>query len=942
MYFQYTPSWDIMRLAGGGLALGLVLAALLQLRALPAVIFTTLSAFLPMYAMYRSFYFGDYTSVTPALPLGLVWGGVIGWLIRGRVPELAYGQRSAARPPGTGWRSHVRTVMDIPHWPEWARIVLAGLGGAGFAAVAWIFIGQTYETFPSRGSAISWDGVMALFMVSVFIGAIMSYASKTLPRLSFFVVALAGLLALELVGGRLFYDDAFQALNPVGWNAPLFNTVPFAPLPNAPIIYFDAPQIRNHMMLVTTLPMVLSFALGAYALLLWRDTWHYVGAPHAAYERGGWLTGVLVYGLLVTAAVGIFALFSMHVSVPWGIAWSVWGFTTWLCLMATWRWALWGAQGVIVASLLLIVGGAAADIFESGFPPLQQMVMITLHPGPQATLLEIIATAPLLWMLWGFGMVLSLRSAGQRKVWGYGSSVGLSLIFAFAILLSRLPIPLDNAAVAVDNSSRLLGLDWTGGIPALTIRVAFLWGLWGLGLLAMLSGVRYRQLWSGIALVSMIIGWFVIVLFGGVPGSYAILAATHAGLVIYALQSEWDKMEPDRFRPPWTSGVPTDGTLRMPAVAMTDAPSPEILEPQLQPQYVGPTVLRESPAQLKTQPGISTRLSTSEYNAIRDDSHTRPKPTMASVLPPTESIVDEEAGASGEFTINTESFRTAPTPSDPQDMRTAVDPNVPFGSKQPGEFPRLRMGQTGPLPGSPQPPIVPRIRLDTTALDKNRMADTMPPVGNPAARNAGDEPPTVEAFDLPNAPTQAFPAEPKAELPSDLSDAGTMLMPKIKLGTGPLQSLSDPAESEPTMPPADVGSVALPRIKLGTGPLQSPVEPSESGPTMPPTPPHGSGSTVAPKIKMGGDLSQQRPPTPDLSSTTAGPTVPGVKINLSSVSGSQSPDQPNRPRIRLDGDAKMPPSPPPTMPVPPELKAALQKPDDVDEGDFEELPPDED
>ncbi len=931
MFFNYTPSWDIMRLTGAGLAMGLVLAALLQLRGLPAVIFTTLSAYLPMYALFRNYYFGDYTSVTPAIPLGLVWGGVIGWLVRRRVAEASYGANSAARPAGTGWRGKPHAVMDIPQWPEWARILLAGAGGVLFGAVAWVFIVRTYESFPLGGSSLTWDGVMVLFVVSMLIGILMSYATKRGPRIAFFLMGIAVLLTMEFVAGRYFYGTPFQALNRLGWNAPLYHTTAFAPTPDVPIIYFDRPKItnNNNMMLATALPMVLSFALGAYALMLWRDTWHYVGAPRASYERGGWLTGVLIYSLITTAFIGIFALFSLHVDLRWGLAWSLWGFTTWLCLVAAWRWARWGAWGAVLSVGLLMVGGFAADLFESNLaartgltPPLEQVLRVVLHPGPQTTLLEIISTAPVLWMVWGFGMLLALRSAGQRKIWGYVVSVGLALIFALALLIAQMPDSAEAVAAA----------------PTLSIQVNFFWLLWALALVATLSGVLYRQLWSGIALVGLIVGWFVIVLFGGIAGSYAVLAATHAALVLYALRPEWAKMEPNRFHWPWVSGEPTDGTLRLAAVPLSAASVPTAKSSREGVQPSGPTLLRETPM-LTTQPVTPTRLQ-----GISEVSNVVPNINTMSVMPVlTDIVVDEEAAeADARANLNTEplNMNTEATPPITPDLHTALDPNSNLsGSKPAREFPRLRLGQTGPLT-QPKPPLVPRIRLDTAALDRSRMAETRPPVVVPPDKGR-DETPTVEASDVQIPHTEAGPMTVKPPLGEDTPTVETFDLHNA-------QTQAVPPDLKPVNPPADDAG-PTPRIKIGTGklpPLPDDAPPSDSGPTMAKIKLGDSSSSESgptmPKIKLGGGKSAH-PSLPGQPSTTGGLTVPGIKINLSSLGPSKLPPAPTGlPKIKLDGGSSTPPAPPPTMPVPPDLKASLQKPsDDIEDADFEELPPDE-
>ncbi|MCU0514872.1 MAG: protein kinase, partial [Anaerolineae bacterium] len=390
LYLQYVPDWGIMRLAGFALAAGFVLSPLLRLPAPAAVLLTTALAFLPVFALYRNFYFGQYFSVTPLAPIGLLFGVLVGWRTR-----------QQARPGA---------LLALP-LPGGVRHALSAAGGLLWATGTWALFALLFSRF-LEGGALTWDGVLALFLLNTSVGALVAYFVSG-PRLLTFVLAgLAAGLAYELTagwwlytapalpglldrlqfflasGGWQLYTSAYVPPAVFGWPVSLVAGVPFAPLPGTPIFYLDPPQLRLNMVFTVGVPLLLTIALGANFMGLVRGWLAFIGRPLLLKERPAWLSALLVLTLFVTALMSVLALFSLHVSVPWALGWSLWAFWMFVMALATWRFARWGGRGLAAGAVLLLVGGFLADALDivaalnAGLlPGLAQMQVIPLHPG---------------------------------------------------------------------------------------------------------------------------------------------------------------------------------------------------------------------------------------------------------------------------------------------------------------------------------------------------------------------------------------------------------------------------------------------------------------------------------------------------------------------------------------------------------------------------------
>ncbi len=535
MYFNYTPEWDVMRLGGAGLALGLVVSALIRLKSWQAILLTTFMGFLPIASVYRIFYYSQYSTIVLTAPIGVVIGAGIGWWLR----------RQNQPPSGV--------VPLIQNLNRPMRVALSGAAGFVGAVALWLFYLWVFQGFLQR-QYLTWDGVLALFMLSLLIGLAAGYWLKKTTLPAFVLTFVASCLAFEWSISRSFYNPPFYALDLLSWRVPEFNGVPFAPRPGASILYFDPEQVRASAILTIALPMMLVIALGANMRDLLAGWWRFVGAPQTEKERGAWLTGVLIYVLIATAAISILALFSMHVNVAWAALWSAIGFAIFVFALAAWRWALWGARGLLAGAGVVLAGGFLFDVYDmllaldaGKIPPLFQMWSIPLHPGGNSSLMAMLNTAPALWLAWAIILVFSIRAVTQRRRWGFVSLPIAVAILAVALVLLWNPASTQPEA-AVGSSSFVLATIITTPSIVFYSQATFLWGLWAVLLGICTWGAYRRLMWGGIGLIGLLLGWLAMVLFAGIPGSMAVLAATHVALLAYALRPDWAQMEAGRWQ----------------------------------------------------------------------------------------------------------------------------------------------------------------------------------------------------------------------------------------------------------------------------------------------------------------------------------------------------------------------------------------------------------
>jgi serine/threonine protein kinase len=390
MYLQYIPLWDIMRLAGFALASGFVLTALLGIYGWRSLIFITLINFVAVSALHQSFYATSDFSVTWVAPLGWVTGGLLGWL--------------AAR------RTQLVDHIDLPGSTP-VRIILATVLGIAWVALVWLVYGLTYQA-SAQGTALTWDGVLALFVGAMLASGLLMYWLKPLTRFTVMAASLAGFVAVYASVGWVFSDQILMlpTLTSVPLSVVYLAGVPFAPPAETPLIYFDNAMLMPQIVL----PMLFVIALGANGIALWRGWWRFAGKPYHAHERNAWATGGLWYMFIISTMVSVLALFSAHNDIAWALVWSAGGFITFVATVATWRWAKWGGRLLVAMLIAWLVGGFLFDLRDIGN---------TLALGEMPALF-----APMegwggqfpvaIWTIVGLWVAVFVWGALRRKLWG--------------------------------------------------------------------------------------------------------------------------------------------------------------------------------------------------------------------------------------------------------------------------------------------------------------------------------------------------------------------------------------------------------------------------------------------------------------------------------------------------------------------------------------------
>ena len=388
LFFSFVQDWAAMRLAGAGLAFGFVASSLLNLRPWQAVPLTAISIYLPLLALHLSFYETTSFSVWPAAGLGIAFGAVMGWLL--------YWQQSRQLQPRQASAAGQAPLRDLG---------LAFSMGLLLSALLWGLHAYLYSQL-----SITWDMVLILFALGFVPGFLGAYMLRQVNRLAFLGAALASFIALGI------------------GLTPQFMILPFSPPPDAPIFYFDDTHLAAQMILVTTLPMSFVIALAANLQAILQGWWQRIGPSRSYIERSPWLASVLAWVMGACLMVSILSLFSMHVSVPWSLAWSAWGFLGFVAGLAAWRWARWGAIGLILLGLAFLAGALAYDWGQ-----------IPALLWGEGALFTIVASVGL-----GFFTVATLR----RHLWGALGLVLLMLLWVLLALFNPFPVSMILFALA--------------------------------------------------------------------------------------------------------------------------------------------------------------------------------------------------------------------------------------------------------------------------------------------------------------------------------------------------------------------------------------------------------------------------------------------------------------------------------------------------------------
>ena len=396
LYYQYDPPGNLMLLMGLVFTLPLLLTGLLDLRGWQSLLLTTAMGFYPVLVAHRAFYEAGDSSVAFVAPVGLVFGLFVGW--------------QAARRTTIQFRLHDNHVLSA--------FIGVGLGllWAGLTTYAFTAIHQNIL----NSIDMTWGTVMWIFVAMLLFGTLVSYFLNTIGRLAVLITALVAFAAFFMTTGWQYFDYSFTI--PVPATEPLaefvyYDGVPLSPTAPTPLLYFDNPQF----LIPVVLPMMFVIALGVNLLSLLKDWWSWLGKSQITERPGGWLGTTLIYTLVMTGLASVLALFSASRNPIWALGWSAWAFITFVFALATYRWALWGARGLIGSGIFFLVGGLFFDAVNIRFqasqgetPALLQSLAIDLPFIGWTPVIHVLA----FWALWTVIVGVFVWGAMRRYLWG--------------------------------------------------------------------------------------------------------------------------------------------------------------------------------------------------------------------------------------------------------------------------------------------------------------------------------------------------------------------------------------------------------------------------------------------------------------------------------------------------------------------------------------------
>lgn len=399
-YSGRIPAWDLMRFGGAGLALGFVLVSVTQWPRWRALWLPAALIYFPIALSYPNdclqdfaCYFADGSVWLPAFNyfpvagVGLAIGLLVGWFI----PRKRDGE-------------------PLVPLPDRAKIALAGGAGALWCALIWIMYVAVF-----RQDFITYDHLSLWFFGSLVVGLLAAALMGRAQSLAFGGVGLVAFSLLAVTSTQAVFGQidalALDYFDPVAFVAPQ-KELGIDGDRDALLTYLYPPQL-----LTVGIPMVLVIALGAYVQSTYAGLAAFIGEPQAKRRgRDAWLTGVLLYTLFMSGFISLFALFSIHVNVWYGLGWSLWGFLTFVAALAAWRWARWGAHALLGLGVLLVIGGGLFDVLHIVEPLNRNRPAPLLDP---ATLLA--------WGAWSAALAFVTLGALRRQLWG-----GIGLVAAIA------------------------------------------------------------------------------------------------------------------------------------------------------------------------------------------------------------------------------------------------------------------------------------------------------------------------------------------------------------------------------------------------------------------------------------------------------------------------------------------------------------------------------
>lgn len=411
LYLNLEPAWDLMRMGGLALAFGLIASTMFNLKSWQAMILSTIIIFLSIFAAYfnfctQSFYcladaeFNIVEGVTsfsmaPIVFIGFLVGTLLGSFIE--------------RQQTTGDASNA-SLMSLTQYGGLGSLLLLGLG-----STVLIYITLFNQT------SLTWDHVVLLFAIPLILSTIALVILDRIPRRIYMVV---GFFGYGIV--MLLVQNALTGIEPL-----------IAPQASANSI--DALFLYDlfWQAITVALPVSISIAFGAFAMGIFRDLRQRIGLPRVPQERNAWLTGILLYVMLVSGFITVFAPFSLHAppiwtiegsalgidytiydSILWSIGWTILGAFTFIAALATWQWKRWGVNALLFCAVLVIGGVFLADY---------RSILILASKGVQSQIFQL--PSLIFWGIWAVATGVLTVGAMRRSLWGAYGLVIMTIVW---------------------------------------------------------------------------------------------------------------------------------------------------------------------------------------------------------------------------------------------------------------------------------------------------------------------------------------------------------------------------------------------------------------------------------------------------------------------------------------------------------------------------------
>jgi len=406
LYLGQPPLWDLMRMGGLGLSFGLIFSSIVTLKSWQSFLITASTIFLSMFASYYNWctlltycnvdaityeQVANVTgfSVAPIALFGMIFGSIIGLFVtRSSTDEEA---------------------EDI----QVSAVSLTKFGGLilslGIASV--VSLGIYYFIFAQ--TIITWDHITLLFAIPTLISIFAMVLLDNVQRVLYIVIGLV-IFAIMTISVHTALLSLETSLVPQATVNDYIDTLVTYDL------YWQAFTIA--------LPVSFTIAFGAFALGLFADVRKIIGLPSEYKERNAWLTGILLYIMVISALITVFAPFSSHKDLLWAMGWTILGGMTFISALAAWQWKRWGANGLIICGLLVIVGGFLADYRD---------VIAATNNGNYASIFTIQSLVT--WGLWALATGFLTIGALRSKLWSaFGFIVMIFLWFVISLFFNEL------------------------------------------------------------------------------------------------------------------------------------------------------------------------------------------------------------------------------------------------------------------------------------------------------------------------------------------------------------------------------------------------------------------------------------------------------------------------------------------------------------------------